>query len=88
MPRRVDALESLSRGDWPWMVFDRDGHAKARGATRVSAINRHEHAEGWCHHRAFAVVRNLATGEAWFRLNGSWTKRNAEQAPPKKRAAL
>lgn len=86
MPHPVSALDSLGRTDWPWIVFDRDGQARARGPSRVSAINRHERAEGWCHHRAFAVVKHAATGEAWYRLNGSWTKRTVEQPPPKKRA--
>lgn len=87
MPRRVSALDSLGRTEWPWIVFDRDGHAQARGETRTAAINRHERAEGWCHHRRFAVAKNTTTGEAWYRLNGSWTKRDVPQEPPKKRIA-
>ena len=68
-------------------VLEDLAHAKARGATRVAAINRFEHAEGWCNHKWLAVVKNTATGEAWYRLNGSWTKRDVPQEPPKKRNA-
>jgi len=86
MPRRVFAFDSLLRTDWPWIVFDRDGHAQARGPTRLGVIVRHQRAEGWCHHRKFAMVKNLSTGEIWDRINGSWSRRAVPPAPPKRRA--
>lgn len=77
MPRRVSALDSLGRTEWPWIVFKRDGQAAARGSTRVGAINRYEHAEGYCNHAQFALVKNSATRETWHRLGGSWFKRDS-----------
>jgi hypothetical protein len=75
MPHRVAALDSLGRKTWPWIVFDRAGHAVCRGAQRLEAQRRAERAEGRYAHRQFLIVKNEKTGEAWARLGGSWFPR-------------
>lgn len=75
MAPRVDAIDSLGRREWPWIVFGRDGHAVCRGVARVAAQLRAERAEGRWAHRQFLIVKNERTGEAWVRLGGSWHPR-------------
>lgn len=74
MPRRISALDSLGRTAWPWIVFNADGQAQARGATFKEAVRRAEHAEGLRGdgHRQFLVAKNTSTGVHWNRFRGSW----------------